>query len=139
MSAKNLYHNAVIHALVADGWTITHDPLTLSFGGKDLFVDLGAERTAIGAEKSGKRIAVEIQSFLSLSPVRDLEQAVGQFEIYRAILEKTEPDRLLYLAVPRRVHEGLLSEEFGKLIVARVQIPLVVFSEDEEKVIQWTS
>src|SRR5437868_9797274 len=85
VSAKNLYHNAVVHALTADGWTITHDPLTLSYGGKDLFVDLGAERIAIAAEKSGRRIAVEVQSFLSPSPVRDLQEAVGQFAVYRAI------------------------------------------------------
>lgn len=40
MPAKNIYHDLVVRALTADGWTITHDPLTLSFGGKDLFVDL---------------------------------------------------------------------------------------------------
>jgi hypothetical protein len=36
--------------------------LTLSYGGKDLYVDLGAERITIAAEKSGHRIAVEVQS-----------------------------------------------------------------------------
>jgi hypothetical protein len=24
--AKNIYHDAVVDALTADGWTITHDP-----------------------------------------------------------------------------------------------------------------
>jgi hypothetical protein len=61
--AKNIYHQAGVHALADDGWTITHDPLTVTFGGKDLFVDLGAEKTTIAAEKGGQRIAVEIQSF----------------------------------------------------------------------------
>ncbi len=61
MPAKNLYHDAVVAALVADGWIITEDPLTLSFGGKDLFVDIGAERTTIGAEKAGRKIAVEVR------------------------------------------------------------------------------
>jgi hypothetical protein len=78
MPAKNVYHDAVIQALMADGWVITHDPLTLSFGGKDLFVDLGAERAALAAEREGRRIAVEVQSFLSPSAVRDLQVAVGQ-------------------------------------------------------------
>jgi hypothetical protein len=78
--AKNIYHDGVVRALVADGWTVTHDPLTLSFGGKDLFVDLGAERTTIAAERGGQRIAVEIQSFLGASSVRDLQEAVGQYE-----------------------------------------------------------
>jgi len=137
VSAKNLYHDDVVCALQADGWTITDNPLTLSFGGCDLFVDLGAEKATIAAEKGDQRIAVEVQSFLNLSAVRDLEQAVGQFEIYRAILEKTEPARRLFLAVPRRVHEGLLSEPFGQLVIARVQLRYLVFSEEEKKVLQW--
>jgi XisH protein len=136
--APNIYHDAVVRALVADGWTITHDPLTLSFGGKDLFVDLDAERATIAAEKSGQRIAVEIQSFLGPSPVRDLKEAVGQYEVYRAVLEETEPDRPLYLALPRRVRESLLSERFGALIVNRLRLRLLVFDEQEEKIIEWT-
>ena len=31
MPAKNIHHDAVVRALTADGWTITHDPLTLSY------------------------------------------------------------------------------------------------------------
>jgi hypothetical protein len=123
--------------LRADGWTITHDPLTLSYGGRDLYVDLGAERQTVAAERAGRRIAVEIQSFLNPSPVRDLEEAVGQYSIYRAVLGETEPDRRLYLAVPRRVFESLLSERFGQVIVARLNLQLLVYDEKEEKIVQW--
>src|SRR5208283_592294 len=108
-----------------------------SYGGKDLFVDLGAERVTLAAEKGGQRIAVEIQSFLSPSPVRDLQEAVGQFAIYRAVLAETEPEYLLYLAVPRRTYEGLLVEPFGQLIVTRLEIRLLVFDDAQEKVIAW--
>src|SRR5258708_22379689 len=68
MPARNIHHAVVVRALTADGWTITHDPYPLSFGGKDLFVDLGAEEAALAAEKEGRRIAVEIQSFLGRPP-----------------------------------------------------------------------
>jgi hypothetical protein len=137
MPAKNVYHDTVLEALRADGWVITHDPLTLSFGGKDLFVDLGAERTALAAERGGRKIAVEIQSFLSHSPVRDLEEAVGQYDIYRAVLAEMEPERPIYLAVPRRVEEGLLTEQFGQMIVARLQLRLMVFDEQPGRVVRW--
>ena len=139
MPARNLYHDAVIRALTADGWTITHDPLTISFGGKDLYVDLGAERATIAAEKAGERIAVEVQSFVSPSPIRDLQEAVGQFDVYRAVLAKAEPDRTLFLAVPRRVHEGLLTEPFGQLIVTSLHLRLLVFDENEGKIVTWIS
>src|SRR5262249_42243462 len=97
----------------------THDPLTITYGGKDMVVDLGAERQAIAAEKEGRRIAVEVQSFLNRSPVRDLEEAVGQFDIYRAVLAVTGPDHALYLALPHRVYQTLLVDAFGQLIVSR--------------------
>lgn len=135
MPARNIYHDAVVQALVADGWTITHDPLSLGFGGRDLYVDLGAERTAIAAEKNEEKIAVEIESFLSHSPVRDLEEAVGKYGIYRIALAEMEPERLLFLAVPRHVHEAIFAEKFGQLIVERLEIRLVVF--EEGRIVQW--
>ncbi len=137
--AKNIYHDVVVAALKAEGWTITHDPLTLSFGGRDLYVDVGAERLTIGAEKGEQRIAVEIQSFLNPSPVRDLQEAVGQFAIYRSILAVREPDRSLYLAVPRRVHETLLAERFGQLIVTDLRLRLLVFDDEQKRLVQWIS
>lgn len=136
MPAKNIYHDAVINALEADGWTITHDPLKISYGGKDLYVDIGAEQS-IAAERKGQKIAVEVQSFVGASPIRDLQQAVGQYEIYRSVLAKTEPERIPYLAVSQRVHEGLLSDRFGKLIVNSLQLRLLIFHESEQRVVQW--
>ncbi len=50
MPEKDIYHHTVKKALIKDGWTITDDPLILSIGKKDLFVDLGAEKL-IAAEK----------------------------------------------------------------------------------------
>lgn len=137
MSARNIYHDAVIRALTADGWTITDDPLRLSYGGKDVFVDLGAEKSAIGAEKAGRKIAVEIQSFLGDSPVNDLHRAVGQYEVYRMLLEATDPDRAIFLAVPGRVHEEFLSEKFGRLIVGGLRLRLLTFDEEREVILQW--
>ncbi len=51
MPARDIYHDSVKKALIKDGWTITHDPYILTFGQKDVFVDLGAERV-LAAEKA---------------------------------------------------------------------------------------
>ena len=40
MSARDIYHENVKAALVKDRWTITHDPLRLSFERKNVYVDL---------------------------------------------------------------------------------------------------
>lgn len=139
MSAKDLYHDAVIAALQTDGWLITHDPLHLKVGERDLLVDLGAEKPLIGASKGTEKIAVEIQSFLSLSPVADLQQALGQYTMYRLALVEQQPDRPLYLAVPEEVYNGILSEPLGQLVMIGVNIRLLLFEPDLRKVIRWIS
>lgn len=139
MSAKNVYHDVVVDALTADGWTVTHDPLELRHLGQHLSVDLAAERTIVAAEKSGEKIAVEIQSFLGLSEVYDLHRAIGQYMIYRAVLREIEPDRVIYLAVPRRTGEGILGEPFGQFVRDRMAVELLIFDETTRRVWQWTS
>ena len=137
MPARNIHHSAVIQALQADGWTITHDPLLIPYGDRRLFIDLGAERVTIGAERGSERIAVEIASFVADSPVRDLQEAVGQFVVYRALLSKAEPDRSLYLGVTTRVYDSVLSEPIGHLVVAEVRLRVLVFDPHQQKVIRW--
>ena len=82
MPARDKYHNAVRNALIKDGWTITHDPLRLVWGKRDMYVDLGAKKL-LGAQKGERLIAVEIKSFAGASEMADLEKAVGQFSVYR--------------------------------------------------------
>lgn len=137
MPADNIYHDLVVQALIADGWIVTDDPLTVAFGGRDMYVDLAAHRRTFAAERSGRKIAVEIQSFLSPSPVRDLQEAVGQYDVYRAVLAETNPERQLYMAVPQRVQQTLLSEVFGQLIVKRVALRVLVFDEKQPRIVQW--
>jgi XisH protein len=136
MSRQDAYHDAVRRALEKDGWTITHDPLTLSVGGRDLYVDLGAEQP-IAAEKQGRKIAVEVKSFLGPSPVRDLEEAIGQFVFYRNLLQTQDPERRLYLAIRIGTFRGIFSEPVGQLGAGPIRIPLLVFSPEEEVVERW--
>jgi hypothetical protein len=44
---------------------------------------------------------------------------------------------LLYLAVPSRVYDGLLSERFGQLILTRLKLRLLVFDDRQERVDRW--
>lgn len=137
MPAKDLYHDIVVQALVNDGWVISNDPLLLSYGGRELYVDLGAQRTAIAAQKGDRKIAVEIKSFLKPSPVRDLEEAAGQYSVYQSVLAEIALERILYLAVPKRSYESIFTEKLGQLILKRLQINLLVFDEEQRSIMQW--
>jgi hypothetical protein len=136
MPARDIYHQSVRKALENDGWLITHDPLRLSWGGKDMYVDLGAERL-LAAEKGGRRIAVEIKSFVGDSVMEDLENAIGQFVLYRAVLAEIDADRMLYLAVPVTVLRDLFDEPIGKLLLQNKLAQLISFDPQAEALVQW--
>ena len=136
MPARDIYHDCVIQALEADGWKITHDPLTLRWGGKDVFADLGAEKV-IAASKGARKIAVEAKSFLGPSLTHDLEQALGQYMLYKNILERTENDRLVYLAVEKVAFREVFEESLGKLVIEANSLRLMVFDSKTETIEQW--
>jgi len=142
MPARDIYHQAVKAALIADGWTITHDPYRVGFGGKDVYIDLGAERDALdpmlAAERGTMRIAVEIKTFTGPSVIGDLEQAIGQYLLYRSWLRRTEPERLLYLAVDTEAALGVFEQEFGRIVADDLQIRLIVVDTTAERIVTWT-
>lgn len=116
--ARDIYHNTVRVALEKDGWTITDAPLRLTIGRRGLYVDLGAEKL-FAAEKEGRKIAVEVKSFLRPSPMTDLEDAVGQYFIYSIVLQNDESDRLLYLAVDFTGNRDIFTDDIGQLLLSR--------------------
>lgn len=136
MPRRDLYHDRVVEDLEREGWTVTDDPLRLVYGGRNLFVDLGAENL-LGAAKGGRRIAIEIKSFASLSDLADLENALGQYVLYRDILSEVEPERQLYLAVPRFAFESTFKDQFGQLVIAKQNLRIIVFEVDKEQPLQW--
>ncbi len=137
MPARDLYHDAVKNALVKDGWTITHDPIRLRLRrGKNLFVDLGAERL-LAAEKGTEKIAVEIKSFVRASDMKDLEDAVGQFVLYAHLMQRYYPEYVLYLAVPEEVRRSVFEEEAGQVLLEDGVVRLFSFDPAREEVVQW--
>ncbi len=136
MPRRDFFHDTVKHALSKEGWVITHDPYLLRFGGRKLYVDLGAERP-IAAEKEGRKIAVEIKSFVGAAEITDLERALGQYLLYSFLLEREEADRTLFLAVDAEAYASLFNEADGRDLVTSRQIRLIVFDPEQEVILQW--
>jgi len=136
MPAKDIYRDNVKNSLIKEGWTITHDPLRLKWGVKDMYVDLGAEQL-LGAEKTGRQIAVEIKSFVGASEMDDLEKAIGQYVIYRSVMVRTEPDRTLYLAVHNETFLDIFEEPLGRLLLEDYQVQLIVYEIQTEVILKW--
>jgi hypothetical protein len=136
MPARDLYHDSAKNALIKDGWTITHDPLRLKWGVKDMYVDLGAERI-LTAEKAGQKIAVEVKSFIGASELDDLEDALGHYFLYYSVLGRTEPDRKLYIAIHKEVYLDVFEEPLGRLLLEDYNLSLIVFDLEEEVILKW--
>lgn len=136
MPARDMYHQNIRNALIKDGWTITHDPLRLTWGNKDMYVDLGAERL-LAAEKAGQRIAVEIKSFVGASEMDDLEKAIGQYIVYHTVLAERDPHRTLYLAVSHDVLRDVFEEPLGQLLLKNHLVQVIGFDPQTEVIITW--
>ncbi|MFM2063405.1 MAG: fdxN element excision controlling factor protein [Cyanobacteriota bacterium] len=136
MSRRDIYHNTVKLALQKAGWTITHDPFPLKIGNKRLSADLGAERL-ISAEKGTEKIVVEVKSFVGESDVKDLEQALGQYILYKQILNEIGENRDLYLAISQPVFNSVFTVEIGQLLINNQIIKLIVFDDKNEEIVQW--
>ena len=136
MPAKDIYHNNLKNTLINDGWKITHDPLALKWGKKDIYVDLGAEQI-IAAEKIEQKIAVEIKSFIGDSEVEDLKNALGQFILYHDILARSEPNRELYLAIRESTYVDIFEEPIGEILLENHRVRLIIFDPVKEVIIKW--
>lgn len=136
MARKDYYHEIVKVALIKEDWKITHDPLDLSIGEVDLWADLGAERI-IGAEREEEKIAIEIKSFLSQSPVSEFHKALGQYENYRLSLSELDPYRKLFLAIPIEAWEDFFQRPFIKKVIQKYQIELIIFSPTQQNIVSW--
>jgi len=136
MSAKDKFHDVVKIALQKDGWQITDDPLSISVGGVDMLIDLGAE-CLLAAERQGEKIAVEIKSFLNTSAITDFHLAVGQFINYRTALKFKDPQRQLFLAIPLTAYNDFFKREFTTAVVEDYQLKLLVYDLEEEVIALW--
>lgn len=135
MSRRDLYHDAVCHALIKDGWTITHDPLPLGDQELLVFADLGAEKL-LAAQRGLQKIAVEVKVLGGVSTITELQKAIGQYGLYRYLLERDEPERRLYLAVPQEIYSEYFSKEVIQGWLIREQIQVLTF-DPELEVLQW--
>ena len=146
MPRRDAIHDLVKQALVKDDWQITDDPYVISYGERFLFIDLAAtggqalngfQGQFIGAARGSEQIAVEIKEFRSQSAIASLEQAIGQYVLYRLLLDQIDPDRQLYLAVSDLEYDQILSEPIGKLVIQALPLNLIVVNKERVEVQQW--
>jgi XisH protein len=136
MPAKDIYHNAVKNALLKDGWTITADPYFIKYEDAELYADLAAEKP-IAAQRQGQKIVVEIKSFVGRSLMYDFHGALGQYMVYRNLIQLTEPEYNLYLAIDDVVYKNFFQRKSIQVITNENKLSLMVVEMEKEEILEW--
>jgi hypothetical protein len=136
MSTRDIFHDAVRRGLEKEQWQISSDPLELEWEEVKVKIDLAAERL-ITAERGEEKIAVEVKSFVSPSPISDFHTALGQFLNYKIMLEVKEPDRQLYLAIPLETYETFFQSRFAQTAIQQYTLRLIIYNPILEEIVQW--
>lgn len=136
MSARNIFHEAVKKGLKKQRWEITADPLKIKIGDTRIYIDLGAEKI-LAAEKGEEKIAIEVKTFIGDSILFNFHVAIGQFINYQVALEKKEPDRTLFLAVPKEVYDSFFQSLLAQSVLEKYHIPLIIYNPKTEEILQW--
>lgn len=71
------------------------------------------------------------------SPVQDMHEALGKYEMYELALELQESNRLLYLAIPERTFNSFFQRPFIQELIRRKQMKLIVYLTNKEAIDQW--
>ena len=129
-------HEAVSTALTKDGWSITADPYIIKYEDAKLYADLAAEKP-IAAERQGRKIVVEIKSFIGKSPMNDFHHALGQYIVYRNLIQLTEPEYTLYLAIDSITYEKFFNRQSIQVVTKQNQLLLIIVNIEQENIEQW--
>lgn len=136
MSRKDFYHDCVRRALQKAGWHITDEQLPLRFYGTRLYVDLAAGRS--NPDGSVSYVAVEVKNFRErFDYINELQKALGQYLMYRQLLQLREFGHVLYLAVPDHAYQTLFQDELVSTLLVAHAVKLVIFDPVTETITQW--
>ncbi|MBF2079342.1 MAG: XisH family protein [Synechococcales cyanobacterium T60_A2020_003] len=136
MPRLDIIHNAVKNALIEDNWLITDNPYVIQYRRTVLCADLGAERP-IAVERNGQKLVVEVKSVVGASKIQDLKEALGQYDIYRYLLEEIAPERKLYVSISKVTYDTFFTQDVTQLILNKHQLPIIVVNIGREEIVQW--
>ncbi len=69
--------------------------------------------------------------------LKNLEEALGQYNLYQTLLEVTEPERELFLGVSEKTFAKFFAREEIKFVMQRLNVKMLVVDVDSEEVVQW--
>jgi hypothetical protein len=69
--------------------------------------------------------------------MRDFELALGQYILYRNLINLTEPEYRIYLAIKDTIYVNFFQRDSIQDIVKINQLLLIVVDMEKEEIVQW--
>jgi len=135
--AKDKIHDDVVEALQKDGWHIIKEHFSIRYAEFEVSIDIAAERPAVLAEKNGRQILVEIKTFGGRSFINELQDAIGQYILYRNMLTLTNIDYELFLAIDESIYDSYFEKEAANQVVRFNQLNILVVNVKRQEVVKW--
>lgn len=135
MPNQDRYHAIVLRCLQKGGWVIVKEQEFISIGTDDetnrrLYIDIKARRD------DAQLVLIEVKG-LERSPVHELMELLGQYLIYQLALDYLSITIPLYIAIPQDAYQDILQHVLGQEMMARYNVPLLIFDPISEEIIQW--
>jgi len=128
-------HEQVVRALQKDGWTVGAKPVTVRTDTRKIFIDAGASRKVNGSIQ--QIMLIEIKCFPDRdSTTEELYIAIGQYIVYRAVLQDRQIDIPLYLAVPEDVYKDVFDSTIQRGMSDN-KIKAIIVDLSTETISEW--
>ncbi len=60
-----------------------------------------------------------------------------QYILYRDALKRSQPERILYLAISDEVYLDFFQEEIAQMVVEDEHLKLIIFDANKAEVVKW--
>jgi XisH protein len=129
MPALDYCQNQIIRALQKAGWTVSAKPQRLIVGRRVVYIDL------IAMQDSHK-VFIEVKCFVDFDSTHEQYAAIGQYLIYRTMLQALGDSTPLYLTIPSKINDGKL-DRIMRSVIDNNRIKLLTVDIAMESVRQW--
>ncbi len=84
-----------------------------------------------------EKIVVEVKSFVGLSRVADLQQAIGQHVMYKILLGARHTEYTVYVAMPDEVFDELFQDVDGQTLLEQSALKVVTVNIQARRILRW--
>jgi len=125
----------VSRSLIKDGWVVAHRPVFLTDRYRnDVYIDLDATHSSNGTQS--RQIVVEVKCFALPKDTAAFHRAIGQYIVYRGVIQRANLPATLYLAVPASTFDTYFNDLMLHVMTQNM-VKLMKVDMEQERIVQW--